>query len=114
LGTWSYYRLAVGNPYKKAAAKYGAPYEPGITRLAVLKRDGWICQMKPCRFSDPAINPSVPTRREGMIPDERGTVDHIIPLSDPRTPGHVWINVRAAHRLCNREAFRTSKKASTQ
>jgi 5-methylcytosine-specific restriction endonuclease McrA len=100
------------NPYKLAAAKYGAPYEPGITRLAVLKRDGWVCKMEPCSFSDPAIDPTVPPRRDGVIPNERGTVDHIVPLSQPGTPGHVWSNVRAAHRLCNREAFSPSRKPS--
>jgi hypothetical protein len=98
------------NPYKLTASKFGAPYTPGITRLAVLKRDEWTCKMKKCLFSDRSIDPDVPPLRGGVIPDERGTVDHIIPLSAPGTRGHVWSNVRAAHRLCNREAFSPSRK----
>jgi 5-methylcytosine-specific restriction endonuclease McrA len=93
------------NPYKAAAAKFNAPYERGITKLAVLKRDRWVCQMEVCHFKDPTIDPTVKWAGRGLpIPDEIGTIDHIVPLSSPGTPGHVWSNVRAAHRLCNREA----------
>lgn len=104
-----YLRCVGTNPFKKAAKKYGAPYTPGITRRAILERDGWICKMERCLLPDRAIDPDVPARRDGVIPDERGTADHIVPLSEPATPGHVWSNVRAAHRLCNREAFSPSK-----
>lgn len=79
------FRLMGTNPYKVAAAKFGAPYTPRITRLAVLNRDEWTCKLKKCLFSDRSIDPDVPPRRDGVIPDERGTVDHIVPLSAPRT-----------------------------
>jgi len=100
------------NPYRAAASKFGAPYEPGITRLRVLDRDGWTCKMEVCCYPDRAIDPDIPARRGGVIPDERGSVDHIVPLSAPDTSGHVWSNVRAAHRLCNREAFSPSKRSA--
>lgn len=98
-----------GNPYHKIAKKFGARYEPGITRLGVLKRDGWLCKMETCHYSDRAIDPDVRRIGNGVIPEEYGSVD-VVPLSEPGTPGHVWSNVRAAHRLCNREAFSPSKK----
>lgn len=69
--------------------------------------------MEVCCFPERAIDRATPSRRDGIIPDERGTVDHIVPLSTADTPGHVWSNVRAAHRLCNREAFSPSKPGTT-
>nr|WP_272924117.1 MULTISPECIES: HNH endonuclease [unclassified Streptomyces] len=29
------------------------------------------------------------------------TIDHIIPIATPGSPGHVWENVAAAHSTCN-------------
>lgn len=91
-----------GNPYKKMAEKSGAPYTPGIGRLGVLKRDQWTCRMEICLYGDRRIDPTVRRIDNGVIPDEYGSVDHIVPLAAPGTPGHVFTNVRAAHRLCNR------------
>jgi hypothetical protein len=90
------------NPYKKMAEKFGADYVRGITRGGVLKRDGWTCKMEICLYQDRNIDPTVQRIDNGTIPDEIGSVDHIWPLAAPGTPGHVWSNVRAAHRLCNR------------
>lgn len=90
------------NPYKRMAEKFGAPYQPGITKLSVLSRDKWTCKMDVCLYENRTIDPSVQRVDNGVIPDEGGTVDHITPLSAPGTPGHVAANVRAAHRLCNR------------
>jgi hypothetical protein len=90
------------HPYKKMAEKFGAPYEQGITRLGVLRRDQWTCRMEVCLYQDRNIDSTVQRIGNGVIPDEIGSVDHIVPLSAPGTPGHVGPNVRAAHRLCNR------------
>ena len=97
----------MGNPYIVAAKKAGAPWAEGITRKRVLDHDGWRCRMPQCLYPHREIDPNVPGHDEhGRIPEERGTVDHIVPLSEEGTPGHVWANVRAAHRLCNRVGFR--------
>ena len=43
--------------------------------------------MEGCCYPERTIDPDVPPLRDGVIPDERGTVDHIVPLSAPKTPG---------------------------
>jgi hypothetical protein len=91
-----------GNPYRGIADKFRAPYEPGITRGGVLARDGWTCKMGVCVYGDRTIDRTIRRIDNGQIPDDYGTVDHIVPISAPGTPGHVWENVRAAHCLCNR------------
>jgi hypothetical protein len=93
------------NPYKRMAEKFGAPYEPGITKLSVLTRDKWTCRMEVCLYENRSIDATVQRVDNGVIPDEGGTVDHITPLSAHGTPGHIASNVRAAHRLCNRVDF---------
>jgi len=90
--------------FKKVCAKYGAHWDPGITRLRVLNNDDWICKMEICLYGDRRIDPDIEFIGPGVIPEQYGSVDHIVALSVPGTPGHVWSNVRAAHRSCNREA----------
>lgn len=75
------------------AKRFGVPYDITITSGAIFERDGWRCML--C---------GVPTRKElrghqshPLAPTE----DHIIPLSVPGSPGHVWANVQCAHRKCN-------------
>ena len=92
------------NPYKRLAGMFGAPYEPGIGRLGVLNRDEWTCKMPECRMPDRAIDRSLEPFRGGGVPDGYGAVDHIVPIGERGTPGHVWSNVRAAHTLCTSEA----------
>jgi len=87
------------NPFKKVAEKFGVPFEQGVTRVGVLKRDQWTCKMEVCLYGDRRIDPTVRRIDNGVIPDEYGSVDHIVPISVPGTPGHVASNVRAAHRL---------------
>ena len=103
--TVSYPRPMGNNPYKRMAEKFGAHYDPGITKLRVLTRDKWTCRMEVCLYENRSIDPNVQRVDNGVIPDEGGTVDHITPLSVPGTPGHMDSNVRAAHRLCNRVDF---------
>jgi 5-methylcytosine-specific restriction endonuclease McrA len=62
---------------------------PHATRLHVLERDGWRCQI--CRRGIPA-SLTVPHPRAG-------TADHVIPRSQGGS--HDLANLRAAHFLCN-------------
>lgn len=72
------------------ARGYGVPYEP-IDLVSVFIRDGWTC-----RLCGDHINPNA------VYPDPRmPSLDHRIPLSHPRSPGHVWGNVQASHLKCN-------------
>jgi hypothetical protein len=90
------------NNYIRTAKRLGVPYEKRITRKSVLKADDWTCMMEVCVYGDRKIDRDVPPLINRQIPDEYGTVDHIVPLASPGSPGHVLENVRAAHRLCNR------------
>ncbi|EFE65769.1 gp100 [Streptomyces viridosporus ATCC 14672] len=67
-----------------------APAEP-VRLRDVFERDGWICHI--C---------SLPVDRElnGHHP-MMASLDHIIPISDPEYPGHVWANLALAHLICN-------------
>lgn len=64
------------NPYRAMAKKFDAPYETGITKLAVLRRDVWTCRMEVCCYGDARIDPEVKWKGHGeVIPDEIGTID---------------------------------------
>jgi hypothetical protein len=63
----------MGNPYIAAAKRHGAPYELGISRIAVLRRDGWRCRMEKCQYGNRSIDPSIPGHIDGKIPDHRGS-----------------------------------------
>lgn len=76
------------------AIKLGLPAEKGITKKALLKRDGDRCAI--C---------SLPLQMDG---DFRAplywSIDHIIPLAKGIVNGkggHTWNNVQLAHRQCN-------------
>ncbi|MGV9815459.1 HNH endonuclease [Streptomyces cellulosae] len=63
-----------------------------MSRAAVFRRDGWICQLcgegidRAVRFPHPRSK----------------SIDHIVPLSHGAgTPGHVFSNCQAAHLGCN-------------
>lgn len=58
------------------------------------------------RRSASGVEATIKFMGPGAIPEGygSGSVDHIVPLSIAGTPGHVWSNVRVAHRSCNREA----------
>ncbi|WP_367572172.1 HNH endonuclease [Streptomyces globisporus] len=60
----------------------GLPMER-ISRAEIFERDGMLCHL--C-----------------WLPiTGKPTIDHIIPIATPRSPGHVWENVAAAHSNCN-------------
>lgn len=74
----------------RRARRRGLPAER-ISRRRVFERDGWICQL--CRAP---INPEL----KGRDPMS-ASLDHVIPLGWPNSPGHVYGNVQAAHLKCN-------------
>jgi 5-methylcytosine-specific restriction endonuclease McrA len=84
-------RRAYGKKARHRCAKRGVPHA-AIDPLAVCKRDGWRCQL--CGRATPA-------RLRGRNLPNSPEVDHIVPLADPLTPGHVWSNVQCACRDCN-------------
>lgn len=73
------------------ARRRGLPYER-CGAIAVCTRDKWRCQL---------CGVSTPRRLRGTIDLRAPEVDHIIPLSYPGSPGHVWSNVQCACRRCN-------------
>jgi 5-methylcytosine-specific restriction endonuclease McrA len=80
--------------YRQWARAKGRPYEKGITRLRVLKRDDWTCHL---------CGEAIPKDLEwdtAEPPSLYGSIDHVIPRSVPGS-GHTWDNVRAAHWYCN-------------
>ncbi|MFF8784826.1 HNH endonuclease [Streptomyces sp. NPDC015125] len=60
----------------------GLPMER-ISRAEIFKRDGMLCHL--C----------------GMPITGKPTIDHVIPIATPGSPGHVWENLAAAHSACN-------------
>lgn len=78
--------------YRSRAKKYGVYYESGITRIKVVKRDKYICQIcgkkcDPNDFSWGSLGPDFPT------------LDHVIPLA--KGGSHTWDNVQCACGICN-------------
>jgi hypothetical protein len=72
--------------------QWGVPYGK-VSRIAVFRRDGWVCQL--CKEPiDPKLR--YPNRMSKSL-------DHIKPLSwgPERSPGHVYTNCQAAHFSCN-------------
>lgn len=62
-----------------------------FSRNEIFERDGWTCHI--CK--EP-VDPSIER------PDMRSaSLDHLIPFSDPGSPGHVRTNVALAHLYCN-------------
>lgn len=60
----------------------GLPVER-VSRAVIFERDGMVCHL--C-----------------WLPiTGKPTIDHIIPIATPGSPGHVWENLAAAHSTCN-------------
>lgn len=74
----------------RRARKRNLPAEL-ISSFAVFERDSWVCHL--CkRPVDPGL----------LWPGlQSPSLDHIIPISMPKCPGHVWENVALAHLGCN-------------
>lgn len=85
-----YYCSSFGAWHASRARKLGLPAER-TPRYLVFSRDGWICWI-----CERAI-----LGRVGGNEADSPNVDHVIPLTYPNSPGHVWSNVRASHKGCN-------------
>lgn len=60
------------------------------SRQRLFERDNWTCYL--------CLKPIDPAITTGPM---RGSLDHVIPLSDPTGPGNKRDNIRAAHHGCN-------------
>lgn len=78
------------NQEMRRARRRGAPAEQ-TDRIAIFERDGWVCHLclEPI---DPALRNRTPMS---------ASLDHVIPLARPDSPGHVPSNVAASHLRCN-------------
>lgn len=81
---------ATRNHQYRSAKISAAPVE-NVSHAAVFERDQWICHL----CSGP-IDRKLRGKHPQMV-----SLDHVIPVSDPAYPGHVWENLAAAHLLCN-------------
>lgn len=62
-----------------------------ISRQEIFERDVWICHI-----CNTAVDPELP-----QLHPWSASLDHLVPLADPRSPGHVSSNVALAHLRCN-------------
>ena len=81
---------ALRNHQYRSAKLRDAPVET-VSHGAVFSRDAWTCHLC-CKPIDRTLRGQDPM----MV-----SLDHIIPVSDPGYPGHVWENLAAAHLRCN-------------
>lgn len=70
------------NQDKRRTRKRGLPTED-VSRAEIFERDNMTCHLCGYEITD--------------LP----TIDHIVPISHPDCPGHVWENLAAAHSSCN-------------
>ena len=82
-------RRVPGTNYKSRCRRFGCHYEP-FSRVAIFKRDGWVCQLCGIHL------------RERWPHPHSASLDHIVPLSaGPGSPGHRPSNAQAACLQCN-------------
>lgn len=94
----------IGSLHVRRAQFYGVPYELGVTRARVFKRDGWVCQI--CKRDTLRGKLSRTGPRDGRLPE----LDHIIPLS--KGGSHTCANVQTLCRRCNNEKGDAIESAS--
>lgn len=85
-------RLHGGGKTRHRVRSRGLPYEKRVGPVAVCERDGWRCQH---------CGRDTPRSLRGTTDEAAPEVDHIVPLSVPGSPGHVWSNVQCLCRGCN-------------
>lgn len=76
--------------HKRRVMLRSLPHEP-INKYRVFERDGWLCHLCTKRIDKTLKHPDPMS----------ASLDHVIPISDPESPGHVWANVAASHLTCN-------------
>jgi hypothetical protein len=85
-------KAVVGKSNPARAKKYGVPRRHFNEVALVLARDGWKCRI---------CGVLTPKQLRGTADRRAPEVDHIVPLSDPKSPGHVPENCQCACRACN-------------
>jgi 5-methylcytosine-specific restriction endonuclease McrA len=85
------HRQVYGKKPAERARRRGLPSER-CGPIAVCTRDKWRCRL---------CGVSTPRSLRGTYHIRAPEVDHIIPLSHPQSPGHVWSNVQCLCRQCN-------------
>ena len=85
--------------YSKRGA---AIVDPFLSVTVVWEKDEGICHL--CR--EEVAHPFDHIPPVG----KRASIDHLVPLTDPSTPGHVDDNCRLAHRSCNSKRQRSKLK----
>lgn len=87
--------LGIKDSHRARCRRFGCPYDPTVTTSALIKKEGLFCKI--CGLiCDPNANDWSPYM--GALSP---TLDHIIPLAQEGSPGHVWSNVQVAHAICN-------------
>jgi len=84
-------RCAARAKHRMRNLRWGDFTVSDITRQAIYRRDGHICQL--------CMTPVDPTLHYND--KMSATLDHIIPQSFAQTPDHSPDNLRLAHRMCN-------------
>lgn len=84
-------RFGSSSPARRAKAR-GLPRDYSIKAADVFDRDRWTCRLCGCK---------TPKHLRGSYDDRAPEIDHIVPLTHPNSPGHVWSNVQCACRKCN-------------
>lgn len=75
----------------KRANLHGVPYDESLDIDRVYQRCEWVCGL--CLLP---VDPSL------TYPHKlSATLDHVVPLSKPNSPGHVYSNCQLAHSICN-------------
>lgn len=80
----------LANQAIRRARKKRLPTER-FSRFEIFERDGWVCHICHDPVDPIAIDPD----------PMRASLDHLIPFSDPASPGHIATNVSLAHMYCN-------------
>ena len=78
--------------FRRRCRRFGVPYDGTIKAHDIHERDGWRCHIC-CRK----------VRHDWSVwaHPRNPTLDHIVPLSEPGSPGHVRSNVATACYGCN-------------
>lgn len=75
---------------QRRVRKKGLPTEKFMNR-EIFDRDEWVCQL-----CGDLVDPDLRWPNPWSV-----SLDHVIPISNPNCPGHVWDNVWTTHLRCN-------------
>lgn len=76
--------------HRRRSKQRSLPTE-SFSRTEIFDRDEWVCQL-----CGDMVDPDLQWPHPWSV-----SLDHVIPLSNPTCPGHVWDNVWTTHLRCN-------------